>query len=183
MPKKYFEKIPFIGYAIDTTGELRIAVDILQRAKIRDVLLDNSLVFYTYDVKDGETPETIASKIYGWTGYHWIVLLTNNIVDPYFDWPMSYQNLIETIRTKYNTPTLDGVIFSQSNIHHYQDNFGNTVDETTYLNLPIANRQAVSFYDWELQENENKRHIKLLDANFVSQIDAEMNDIMKRATV
>jgi hypothetical protein len=122
--KRYFEKIPFTGYDIDGSGESRVAVDILQRAKIRDLLLNQSLVFYTYDVKDGETPEIISHKYYGSSQHHWVILLANDIVDPYFDWPLSYDNLISTIRKKYTTPQRDGLEFAYTTIHHYEDKLG-----------------------------------------------------------
>ena len=60
MAQKYFEHFPFLGYSIDTTGELRVATDIMQRARIRQSLEANGLIFYEYDVQDGETPEIIA---------------------------------------------------------------------------------------------------------------------------
>jgi Base plate wedge protein 53 len=178
MAKAYFAKFPFIGYSIDSTGEIRAATDILQRDKVRDSLENDSLIFYRYDVKDGETPEVIAAKFYGWSGYHWVVLLVNNIINPYYDWPMSYPNLTETIRKKYAQPDRDGLEYAYSTIDHYEDSYGNVIDYTTYLTLPANMRSAVSIYDYENQLNENKRHIQLLDKSFLDQIDAELDKSM-----
>jgi hypothetical protein len=183
VPTPYFEKIPVIGYDIAGDGERRVAVNLLQRVKIREILKQSYLIFYEYDVKDGETPEIIADKLYGTSQYHWIVLLANDIVDPYYDWPMSYENLIATIRKKYGTPTQDGLRFAYQTIHHYEDKFGVEIDETTYLSLPDAERTAVSLYDFEMNDNERKRRIRLLDKLYVDQIEQEMNDIMKRRLV
>ena len=150
---------------------------------MRDVLKHKSLVFYQYDIRDGETPEIIASKLYGDSGYHWIILLANDIVNPYYDWPMSYENLINTIRKKYTTPQLDGLIYAYQTTHHYADKHGNVIDETSYAALPANERSKVSVYDWEVSQNESKRRISLLDKNYVDQVDKEADAIMKRALV
>jgi hypothetical protein len=181
--KELFEKYPLIQYDIDGSGNTRTVIDILQRVKIRDVLKNDYLVFYTYQVKDGETPEIIAHKLYGSTQYHWIVLYCNDIVDPYYDWPMSGDNLIATIRKKYRTPERDGLEYAYQTIHHYEDLNGYVIDETTFKSLPLAERKQVSLYDWETSENERKRTIRLLDKRFLSQIDAEMENLMKRTLV
>ena len=47
------------------------------------------MLFDTYDIKNGETPESIAFKLYGDAELHWVVMLINNITDRFHDWPMS----------------------------------------------------------------------------------------------
>ena len=150
---------------------------------MRDVLLNNYLIFYTYTVKDGETSETIADKLYGSTQYNWIVLLANNIVDPMYDWPMSQENLINTIHKKYDTPTRDGLVYAYQTVDHYEDSYGNTIDEATFKSLPVSKRKVVMIYDAEVAANDAKRTIRLLDKNYVSQVDQEADQIMKRALV
>jgi hypothetical protein len=54
-----------------------------------------------YSVKDGERPEHIAERVYGDPGYHWLILLTNNIIDPYHGWYMSGSALEDYIQKKY----------------------------------------------------------------------------------
>jgi hypothetical protein len=179
----YFEKFPTIGYDINGSGEKQIAIDILERIKIRDVLKQNWLIFYKYAVKDGETPEMLASKLYGDPRYHWIILLANNIVDPYYDWPMSNDNLIATIRKKYGTPQMDGLIYAYQNIYHYIDSYGNVIDLETYTSLPANQRTAVTVYDWEVSQNEAKREITLLDPSYVEQIDTEADKILAQILV
>ena len=183
MATPYFEKIPTIGYDIDGSGQKTIAVDILQRIKLRAILLNNYLIFYTYMVKDGETAEIIADKLYGSTQYHWIVILANNIVDPVYDWPMSQENLVITIKKKYDTPSLDGLVYAYQTVDHYEDKWGNPIDETTYRSLPAVERKIVMIYDAEVSANEAKRNIRLLDKKFVSQVNAEADQIMRSALV
>lgn len=177
---QFFTKIPTIGYDIDGSGEKRLAVNILQRIKIRDLLKEKWIIYYEYDVKDGETPEMIAHKLYGDTQYHWVILLANDIVDPYYDWPMSYNNFIVTIEKKYGTAARPGLEFAHQTIHHYEDIKGAVIDETNYMQLPDVERKKVTVYQWENSENERKRRIRLVDPAYISQIDAEADAIMKR---
>lgn len=182
VPTPFFSKFNTIGYDIDGSGQKTLVVNILQRLKMRDVLLNNHLIFYTYTIKDGETPEIIANKLYGSPSYHWIVLLTNNIVDPVYDWPMSQEDLILTIHKKYDTSTRDGLIYSYHTVDHYEDRLGNVIDETTFHSLPAAERREVKIYDAEVAQNEAKRIIRLLDKRFVSQVDAEADNLMTNKT-
>lgn len=183
MYQPYFQKFSTIGYDISGTGEKTIAINILKRFKMRDILLSNYLIFYTYTVKDGETPEMIADKLYGDAKYHWIVLLANNIIDPIYDWPMSQENLLLTIHKKYDTPTRDGLIYAYQTLDHYEDLHGNVIDSYTFHTLPAAERVSVMIYDAEIAANEAKRPIRLLDKRYVAQIDNEADTIMRLALV
>lgn len=183
MAKQYFAKLPTIGYDIDGTGEKRLVVDIMQRAAIRSVLRNQSLIFYTYPVKDGETPEMLAHKLYGSSALHFLILFANDIFDKNYDWPMSGENLKATIRKKYTTPEQDGLDFAYTTVHHYEDTHGNEIDVFTYQTLSDLERRKITVYEWEMSQNESKRLVRLLDAKFVDQINSELDKIMKRQTV
>lgn len=180
---QYFQKIPLIGYDIDGSGEKRVAVNILQRIKIRDLLKEQWLIYYEYDIRDDDTPEILASKLYGDSGYHWVILLANDMIDPYYDWPLGYNKFVETIRKKYTTPDGDGLVYAHQTIHHYEDKYGVVIDETHYMKLPEVERRKVTVYEWEEAQNEKKRRIRLLDPEYITQIDQEADAIMKRALV
>ena len=181
MPNPFFSKFQLIGFDILGNGQKTIAVNILQRIKMRDILINDYLVFYTYSVKDGESPEIIADKLYGSSNYFWLVLLANDIVDPVYDWPMSQDNLVATIQKKYGTSTRDGLVYAYQTVDHYEDKWGNPIDENTYNHLPASQRKVVMLYDAEVAANDAKRNIRLLDKKFVSEVDNEADQIMKQA--
>jgi hypothetical protein len=183
VPNPFFSKFQLLGYDINGDGQKTIAVNILQRIKMRDILINDYLVFYTYQIKENDTPEIIADKLYGSSQYHWLVLLANNIVDPVYDWPMNQDDLIATIQKKYSTSIRDGLVYAYQTVDHYEDKWGNPIDETTYLHLPASERSVVMIYDAEVAANEAKRTIRLLDKKFVSQVDNEADQIMKQAIV
>ena len=101
---KYFNYFPKVGYSIEKPNAYDYVTSVVSRFGIEDALKNNSSVFYTYQVRDGETPEIIASKVYGSSERHWIILMMNDIVDPQYDWPLSYSAFNEYVKSKYSTP-------------------------------------------------------------------------------
>ena len=84
----YFNIMPKIYYDSVGTGKPKIVTNLLRRVGIRNKVKTNTMLFDTYSVREGETPEIIAHKMYGDPELHWIVMLVNDIVDRYHDWPM-----------------------------------------------------------------------------------------------
>ena len=88
----YFRKIEKGFYDLKGDGNQKIVVDLMTRVKVREKVLNEISLYDKYDVPSGERPEDTAFKHFGSAEYHWVVLLTNNITDAYYDWPMSEQN-------------------------------------------------------------------------------------------
>jgi hypothetical protein len=119
----YFDKFPRIFYDIDGTGtNVQLVTDILHRAKFLKMILQNSLVFYPYIVKDGETPEIIAAKLYGSSNYYWLVMYANDIFSLWDEWPLSYDQMQAYLTVKYGS-----VAAAQATIDHWEDSYGNIV--------------------------------------------------------
>ena len=97
----YFDRFPLIRYDISKNGTERLATDIIRRISFRDRVIDEASLFNDYAVQDGETPEMVSEKFYGSPKFHWIVLLFNNVIDPYLDWPMSDNQLSDYLDKKY----------------------------------------------------------------------------------
>lgn len=100
---RYFNFFPKTLYSSNNqVSSLDTITNITARFSFERTLKENSSVFYSYDIKDGDTPEIIARKFYDNSERHWIVLLFNDIIDPQFDWPMDERTLNEFIDSKYN---------------------------------------------------------------------------------
>lgn len=99
----YFSKFPILRYPVRIGDTLRLAYcrNILRRVGLTDEITGKDSAFIQYDVKDGERPEHIAERIYGDPEYHWIILLTNNIINPYHDWYKPSSVMEEYITKKY----------------------------------------------------------------------------------
>jgi hypothetical protein len=153
----YFKKFPKFLYDFKINGENKVALvkDITQNVRIRTQILENITLYDEYDIKDGETPEIIAEKIYGSPEYHWVVMLCNHRFDYINDFPLSTHNLEEHITQKYGAG-------NEYNVHHYIDSNGNIVDSSQ--GTPVSN------YQFEDDENEKKRRIKLISPELLQTI-------------
>jgi hypothetical protein len=175
----YFGNFRKIAYSLDKKY-FKSVTDIMSRVKIRDGILDNITLYNKYDVKSGETPENIAFKHFGNPDLHWVILLTNNIQDRYYDWPMSEQELELFIKDKYSNP--DG-------IHHYEitqssgKQTGNGPDDYTHkieVNSTVSGATPVSNREYEQRLQDKKRLIKLLDNKFVDSFIEEFITLIRK---
>ena len=66
----------------------KILTDLGVRIKLRDSWLNDKTLYYNYIFKDSDKPEHIAKKYYNDETLHWVLLITNNIFDHQFDFPM-----------------------------------------------------------------------------------------------
>ena len=163
----FFEQFPKLAYDISGNKNFKLVTDIFRRIKIRSNIADNVSLYSTYDVPSGETPETTSFKHFGTTDYHWIILLTNNITDRYYGWPLSEQDFETYINDKYTNPDA---------VHHYEITqssglqTGNGPDDYSYkieVNSTEPGAQSVSNREYEQRLQDEKRQIKLLDPNFL----------------
>ena len=95
MATKYFENFPIVEY---DGQQVR---DITRRNTFIKNLSTNPLAFLPYTVEEGERPEDIAQFYYGSTDYVWLVYLSNNIVDPYHQWPKATEDFNNYLIDKY----------------------------------------------------------------------------------
>jgi len=157
----YFTRFPKIVY-----NEQQIT-NILSRVKILDSLESYATVFLPYTVEEGERPSDVANFYYDDPQLDWLVLLSNQIIDPYFEWPLSTNEFLAFIRKKYGT-----LAAAQSQVSYYQHNTKSklTITPDTYALMSggHGNYTAVTAYDMENEKNENQRIIQLLDKSYKS---------------
>ena len=60
---------------------------------------------------NGETPEVTAFKHFGDSELHWVILMTNNITDRYYGWPLSDADFERFVNDKYDNADA---------VHHYE---------------------------------------------------------------
>lgn len=143
----YFDILPSIKYDAKpisypfSEADFVVAKNFFRRYKISDSAFSYSSYYNKYAVEDGQRLEQIAERIYGNPFYDWVIVLTNNIIDPSFALPLSESELRKHVEATYSNPYYD--------IHHYEiisnkeqiDKFGKVlipektwVDETFYNN-------------------------------------------------
>lgn len=220
---KYFESFPGTIYTFDkNTLNNQLVTNILARSTFLKEIANNSSVSYEYEVKETDTPEIIAYKIYGDANRSWIILLFNQIINPYYDFPLKNDALETFIQQKYNQTTNEAL----TTIHHYEkevtketfygqllidkstqtysigefdvdysDNsiIPNTLPGTADTSLPISTEtvvfteytlkittihKAISNYTNELNINDAKRSIKILESVYVQRVEDEFRSLM-----
>ena len=71
----YFDKnFPTIPYDSVGQGTFKDVKNLLRRVALRTKVKTNTLLYDTYDVKEGETPESVAFNLYGNAEFHWVVM-------------------------------------------------------------------------------------------------------------
>jgi len=154
----------------------KLLPNILRRIKLRATIKSGGMIFDRYDVKEGEKPEDVAYKWFGDAELHWVILMTNNITDRYYGWPMNSVQFAEFLADKYGDNT--------DAVHHYEiprdsgRTTGKGPSDYSYLvevNSDTDNATSISNRQFEEREQDKKRQIQLLDkallGNFITEFD------------
>ena len=174
----YFAKFPKIMYDILGDGNSTVVTDLLRRVKIKSSIKDSLTMFDTYSVEGGESPETIAYKLYGDSKYHYVILLLNNITDRYYGWPLGDSAFETYVTNKYAEPGA---------IHHYEvtQSSGRTTsngpDDYSHrieVNSDASGAQSVSNYEYERRRQDQLRQIKLLNPDYLPAFEKEFNKLI-----
>ena len=153
---------PEVVYDSKGNDKYTLLKNTFRRVKLSSAAQKNIMEFDYYDVQDGETPEMIAYKYYGDSQLHWTILVVNDIVDYYHDWPMSVQRFEQYIKEKYTNPQA---------IHHYEitQTSGDTT-ETIDVGMNVTDygsATVVSNYQYEQKLQDEKRQIRLIQPRFI----------------
>ena len=171
----YFANFPYIIYDSVGNGDFKIVTNLLKRVALRTKVRTNTLLYDTYDVKEGETPEMIADKLYDDPQLHWVVLFVNNITDRYHQWPMNFGQFNAFIDDKYTDINA---------VHHYEiaQTSGDTsikidigTDTTGYSEADLT---TITNYEFEVERQDTLRRIRLLDGEYIEQFVEEFETLM-----
>jgi|TARA_B110000046_G_scaffold101397_1_gene108910 hypothetical protein len=173
----FFNRFPKIGYDIKGNKTYKLLPDILRRVKIRSAINSSSMLFDKYDVRNGERPEDIAFKWFGDAELHWVILMTNNVTDRYYQWPLNDVQFAEFLTDKYGAG-------SEDSIHHYEvtKDSGSTTGQgpndyshLVEVNSDTDNASTVSNREYEERLQDKYRQIKLLDKRYLNAFIEEFN--------
>jgi len=242
------------------------ALDITRRAKISKIVKDSALAYMSYTIPDGDRPEDVAYYYYDDPSLAWLVLMSNDIIDPYSEWPRSFKDMDRYIISQYEErsgQTGDQAVIEWTknatigaNIVHYQSQYDSDIqinrasfvqladthkitvdkiksgDEYTIIKLgsvanadwrilagtvsstivyqagdtftatqdgtnitngstsivnqasitnPAREYYPVRIYDHEVELNEKKREISLINKGYLATIKDQLNELLKDA--
>ena len=200
----YFSIIPNLAYDEKpikypfSKSDYVTAKNFFRRYKVNENIFSNAVYFNKYAIRDGERPDSLAKRFYGNQFYDWVILITNNMVNAQYDWPMTNYEIYKTLENEYDDPYTE--------IHHYEiledfDRYkkGTLTDKTfydgthkfynidtgTYINKAgntIAT--AIPVAEHFTRENEKKREIYLLKPKYFMQFvtDFKKQNIYKKSS-
>ena len=169
----HFRDFPRIEYSEN------LSVNIMVRGKIRDAILEKKALYYDYRIPEGMRPDVLASKYYGNSNATWALFYANNIFDPRFEWPMNGEDFNSFIKNKYGSVEAAQNILGEP--HHYLLDDTYIIDKTTYLDetIDFDRKKAVTNYEYELDLNDKRSTIKVLDVIYLRQLTNELEKLFK----
>ena len=192
----YFRQLPNLDYpslANDRTSvyDYNQVKNIFKRAVLRQDVVDSYFQFNKYLIQGDDRPDNVASKVYGDANLDWVVLTTNNIINVRDEWPMSQGDLQNYLTNKYTSAQL-------SYVHHYEtlqivDSYqrliqpkGLIVEEghsVTFVDRGVSKTESktksVSYLEYEIDLNDTKREINILQSRYVETYLRDMANIME----
>ena len=182
----YFDNnFPVIPYDSVGQGTFKDVTNLLRRVALNAKVKTNTLLYDTYDVKEGETPESVAFNLYGNAEFHWVVMLVNDITDRYHQWPMRYSQFLQYVNDKYDDVNA---------VHHYeitQTSGDTTTKIEVYSNSALfsgdtdfyGTATAVTNLEYEESLQDQRRKIKLLDPQYLPQFISEFESLMGESII
>ena len=172
-----------------------VANNFFRRYQINPDKFSYSVFFKRYAIKEGDRWDTIAEMAYGTPLYDWIVILTNNVINPQFDMPVSEYELRELVENPddiayYETiefKNTDGDVVQQEGLRvdaafrsreftYVNSRAGGTLTYSSTLgsniSIPVTNFTEAS------RQNEKSREIYILKGEYLQEF---VNEFKKQS--
>ena len=95
---RYFDRFPIVDYDGSVAKNILARVDFTEKTK-RDIYST-----FQFTLEEGfERPDLLSYNYYGSSKFDWMIYLTNNIVDPYYDYYKSTEDFKNYMETKYGS--------------------------------------------------------------------------------
>lgn len=174
--KGYFIGWEKMLYELKDEQYLYEMTNFLHRWTFRDSFVKNTAAFSYWVMRDFETIFSISQILYGSTYHFWIILHFNNIIDPLLSLPLTADQLQRFCQKKYGVDKVN-------TIHHYEAAASGAINALPVGTVvsPDYKYQKVAVTNTEHEErlNHQKRYIKLMKPEFLKQVLAEKEDIVK----
>ena len=202
MARNYFSQLPDFEYVNRTEDGKRISdytevKNLFKRGKLREDIFQETTFFEQYQIQGDDRPDNVAQKVYGDAALDWLVLLSNNIINLYEEWPLPQASFDAYLLEKYDNDydTL------YNGIHHYESNevtnsqgvvifpkgvrvgaaqsvsYFDEVDNQQVTVNPVS--KGITNYDYEIKLNDDKRNIFLLKGMYLNIVYDDIEKMMR----
>ena len=202
MARNYFSQLPDFEYVNRTEDGKRISdytqvKNLFKRGKLREDIFQETTFFEQYQIQGDDRPDNVAQKVYGDASLDWVVLLSNNIINLYEEWPLPQESFDAYLLEKYNMD-YDKLY---NGIHHYESNevtnsqgvvifpkgvrvgaaqsvsYFDEVDNQQVTVNPVS--KGIYNYDYERDLNDSKRNIFLLKGIYLNIVYDDIEKMMR----
>ncbi len=187
---KFTEQLPTLTYTGVSIVDISVRFNALKSAK------NYYSFFYEYALRDGDTAERTSYDLYGTHDYWWILYAINDVIDPFYDWLMTDEEVGEYANLAYS---------DMNDIHHYADESSKTYSCLGYNQDIVANTRTqcislggvwefnkdsilifnqnnaqgtllpVTNLEYEIDKNQEKRRISVVPVEHIGQIYGDLN--------
>jgi hypothetical protein len=195
----YFSFIPDIEYDKKpiqypfSESDFVVAKNFFRRYQVNPDVFSYSVYFKKYSVEEGDRLDTIAEKAYGDPFYDWIIVLTNNIINPSFALPLTPNDLRKYLEKTYDNPYEEIKYYKTYEIKNDAGSIvlkGDLIVDEIFYNTPFKYwngsniiqvpgsqvARPITIFEYEEEENERKREIYLLKPSY---LDSFLSDFRK----
>lgn len=139
---KYFQRFPTITYALDDDNlQFKKVKNIFSKVKFVKQVLDNVDLYYQYEMKDSDTCEIVAHKLYDDPNRYWLVMMANDKIDPYYDVPLKNQSFENYIIDKYGS-----LVSAQTTLHHYEKQTTVSTEKNSIVDSQVYKTELTEKY-------------------------------------
>ena len=176
--KSLFNKVPYTNYDIFLNNKNRVVKNIFKVAQVVEKYQVEPSSSYEYIVKDGDTPEIISQLYYGSPLYHWTILVFNNVISFYDEWPLNSSAFSTMLSEKYGD-----VLTAETTPHCYVHKTNSTkISPETYnfftKDFERAQYELYSKFEYENELNEKNRIIRVIRDDVVDDFVKEYEGVI-----
>ena len=129
---KYFETFGLQQYGDNNEVSRRLTT----RANVTQEVLKQTAAFYPYTLREGERPDTLSFLYYSKPELEWLIFFANDIIDPYYDWYLTHEQMKAYIVKKYGS-----IAVAQTRIKHYETTW---IQNDNNISIDVYNSLAAN---------------------------------------
>lgn len=131
----YFSNFPTIDY------KGKAAKDIMKRGRVKEQILQDTTPFEPFELKEMERADYLAELLYNRPQLDYLFYISNNIIDPYYEWYLTADQLAPKIDEKYGTQAFSVKYYEYWNRYQNTKNPSIIIDVERFIVLSISQKE------------------------------------------
>lgn len=189
----FFDAIEYTAKTVNINSKTVTLTDIFKNyhGYFNQVAINYQLK--TYFIQGAPRPEELSYQLYGNTQYYWVLLMVNNVYDPYHGWIKNQESSYQSAIQKYeNTPQGPEQVLYHIDING--EKYYNLVEDPktpevwydkgdTEMLYPQYKGAlaAVDVYEDAIRRNEALREIKIIDPRDIESFISALIKLMEKS--